>query len=259
MGSNRGAALILALLLLSFLAVLGGALLTSTTLDIWIGDNYRSSVQSLNLAEAGIEEGREKLRLSGVPGNLSEPFVSGGKYQVWIRNGVADSLILVSTAEVGNSRRTIEATVRKGAFPENPPAGSLERIVASITTNALDVLDSPALVGNYGSPTDYRVAVVNGDCTLGSGTGYGLLLVRGKLTLSGNFVWTGLILVIGEGVVLHQPAAIGEVLGGFFVARTVDSEPAWDDLTGVHVQYDASAWARANALFPYAVISIREY
>ena len=64
--SERGAALILALMLLSFLAVLGGALLTSATLDVWIGDNYKTHTQALYLAEAGIELARENLRTSGV-------------------------------------------------------------------------------------------------------------------------------------------------------------------------------------------------
>jgi hypothetical protein len=36
---NRGVALILALLVLSFLTVLGGAVLTTSTIDIWISDN----------------------------------------------------------------------------------------------------------------------------------------------------------------------------------------------------------------------------
>src|SRR5262250_3834215 len=62
---NRGVALILALLVLSFLTVVGGALLTTSTIDIWISDNYKSATQSVYLAEAGIEDARELLRVSG--------------------------------------------------------------------------------------------------------------------------------------------------------------------------------------------------
>src|SRR6266571_5136458 len=61
---DRGVALILALLVLSFLTVLGGALLSTSTIDIWISDNYKSATQSLYLAEAGIEHGREVLGAS---------------------------------------------------------------------------------------------------------------------------------------------------------------------------------------------------
>jgi Tfp pilus assembly protein PilX len=64
---QRGSALILALLMLTFLMVLGCALLTSVTLDVAIGENYRSETQLLYLAEAGIEDARQVLRDSTVP------------------------------------------------------------------------------------------------------------------------------------------------------------------------------------------------
>ena len=62
MSPERGVALIVALLFLSFLTMLGGALLTTSTIDIWISDNYKTSTESLYLAEAGIEEARELIR-----------------------------------------------------------------------------------------------------------------------------------------------------------------------------------------------------
>jgi hypothetical protein len=64
MESNRGVALILALLVLSFLTILGSALVTTATIDIWISDNYKTATQSLYLAEAGIDQAREVLRTS---------------------------------------------------------------------------------------------------------------------------------------------------------------------------------------------------
>jgi hypothetical protein len=195
--------------------------------------------------------------------NVTEPFVEavdgGTKYEVWLRNGISDSVTLVSTAEVGNSRKTIEMAVRRGAFPQNPPPAGLPKLVASISANANDVFVSGMTIGNYGSPSDYRVAVVNGDCTLGSGAGYGLLLVRGKLTYSGSFSWSGLVLVIGEGIVLRSANAVGEITGDLFIARTVDAGSISADLTGLNIQYDANARARANASFPYGPIAIREY
>ena len=66
MEHERGVALILALLVLSFLAILGGALLTTSTIDIWISDNYKTSTQNLYIAEAGIDYGRELLRTSNL-------------------------------------------------------------------------------------------------------------------------------------------------------------------------------------------------
>jgi len=64
MNGNRGVALILALLVLSFISIVGGALLTAQTIDIWITDNHKSAIQSLYLAEAGIDHAREVLRTS---------------------------------------------------------------------------------------------------------------------------------------------------------------------------------------------------
>ena len=67
----------------------------------------------------------------------------------------------------------------------------LERIVDSIIENASD-RSSPGwsgttVLGNMGTSSDYRVVVVNGNCVLGSGTGFGILLVRGKLKPDRHF------------------------------------------------------------------------
>ena len=60
--SQNGMALITALMLLAFLTIVGGALLSSTTVDMRIGMNYRTNAQLLFVAEAGIEAARESLR-----------------------------------------------------------------------------------------------------------------------------------------------------------------------------------------------------
>lgn len=64
MKSDGGIALMLALLVLSFLTAIGCAVLTTAAIDLWISDNYKSSTQNLYLAEAGIDQGREILRTS---------------------------------------------------------------------------------------------------------------------------------------------------------------------------------------------------
>ncbi len=66
MKSQRGSALVMALMMLTFLMILGSALLTSVTLDVAIGENYRSETQLLYLAETGIEEARILLRDSSM-------------------------------------------------------------------------------------------------------------------------------------------------------------------------------------------------
>src|SRR5215510_14585416 len=142
MTSDRGVALILALMVLAFLTVLGGALLTTTTIDVRIGDNFQTGIQSFYVAETGIEQARELLRTStssptqllttaaGTDGIMATaddpPFVAGGTighYDVWLRNDHADGvnarsdtndvLTLISIGKMRNSERTVETTVRR--------------------------------------------------------------------------------------------------------------------------------------------------
>ena len=197
------------------------------------------------------------------------PFVSGGdatgSYSVYLRN--SSILTLVSSSSAGSSRRTIEAQILKAAFPSDPAdprfqtVNGLERLAAGIAQNANDTYPAGQSITNYGSPSAYAVAVVNGDCTLGPGTGFGLLLVRGQLTISGTYSWSGLIVVIGQGMVHWNADAFGSIDGGLFVARTRD---VFGSLLAAPVgitytQSDTATIARANAAFPYIPIAIREY
>src|SRR6266571_8703515 len=139
-------------------------------------------------------------------------------------------LSLVSIAQVGSARKTIEATIEKGKFPDDPAdprlktITGLESLVASITRNAADVYNPASgvaqTIGNYGDPTSYKVAVVNGNVDLGPGTGYGILLACGEVNVTGAFTWNGLILVIGQGVMHWDNSVHGTINGGLFLART---------------------------------------
>jgi Tfp pilus assembly protein PilX len=299
---NRGVALILALLVLSFLTVLGGALLTTSTIDIWISDNYKTATQSLYLAEAGIEDARELLRTSvRIPTdflNASAGFdrqlatvddqplipsrqlvdVSGqpsGRYEVWLTNDNADGVVsltdsnqvlnLISVSQIGSTRKTIEVTVQKGRFPDTDSdprlksVAGLESLAASITKNATD-LYTGATLGSAGGPSDYRVIAVEGNLDLGPGTGYGILLLRGELTVVGDVTWNGLIVVIGQGVILWKPGVTGIINGGLFAARTRAADGSLLN-TPMSVMYDitdATQIKAANRLFPFSPIAIRE-
>jgi len=300
---ERGVALILALLVLSFLTILGGALLTTSTIDIWISDNYKTFAENLYLAEAGVDNGREVLLKSGrspsallstaagadhqlststdlttllasddqplIPSDpalrsTGQPLLDNsgniaGYYYVWLRNDNADgagsivdgnqTLTLVSIASNWGTRKVIETTVRKGGFPDNAndsrlqTAAGVQNLAARITRNANDVYSSTA-IRDYGSPSSYKVAVVNGNVDLGPGTGYGILVARGNVNVVGDFTWNGLILVIGSGTVQWNNHA-GTINGGIFAS-------------GTYAVTDVTQIALANQSFPYTPIAIQE-
>ena len=335
MESDRGVALILALLVLAFLTILGSALVTTATIDIWISNNYKTATQNLYLAETGIDQAREFLRVSGraptqlltaaagadgqlvtstdlttllasddqplIPGDpllrlTGQPLIdssgrTAGHYYVWLRNDAADGmaattdsnevLTLLSFGLIGRARKVIEVTVQKGRFPALPgtdtkldprlrTVAGLESLAASITKNGTDVYNpvgrGAQAIGNYGSPANYKVAVASGDVALGPGSGYGILLVRGAVRVTGNFSWNGLILIIGQGVMTWSNGARGTIHGGLFIARTRAADGSMlavpgdimADLTPATIVYDAAAIRAANQTFPYNPIAIRE-
>ena len=294
MEKNRGVALILALLVLSFLTVLGGALLTTSTIDIWISDNYKSTTQTLYIAEAGIAHARDLLRTSGrtLPELLIDaagpdyqlmtsddrPLLErgSGSYEVWLRNDNADGVAsisdtngvvtLVSVGQISNTRKTLEVTVQKTKFPETAAdprlqsIAGLEGLADSIIRNAMEVYPGPATMNGFGGPGNYRVVAVNGNLDLGPGTGYGLLLVRGELNIVGDITWNGLIVVIGQGVVRWNTGVSGNINGGLFVAGTL--APNGSILAApANVMFtitNAGQMNAANQSFPYNPIAITE-
>lgn len=403
---------------LSFLTILGGALLTTSTIDVWIGENYKTGTQTVYLAEAALEDAREYLRTltastvldaaAGINNVISVstdltillasddqpllPADSGdrtvgktltdptgrvvGTFHVWLRNDVAEGMTtitdsngvlnLLAIARIGSGRKVIEMTVKKGRFPQMPAAltlngdpvnfstadsdsyeidgndagsanvdensigvistssvlmalaaipdsrenhymgvgnqtpppadignisgkldpqlttvSGLESIANRVSASATDRYDPPyngsQTIGNIGSGADYRVVVVNGNCTFGPGTGYGILLVRGNLTFSGNFSWSGLVLVIGQGVIRWNSGGNGAINGGMFLASTRNADqsatdpygtlrpsrgPVTADFKGAGgngIQYNTTTIEAANSSFPYNPIAYREY
>jgi Tfp pilus assembly protein PilX len=233
---NRGVALILALLALTFLTVLSGALLTTSTIDIWISDNYKAATQSLYLAEAGIEDARELLRASGRTATElltaasgpdrqlltadDQPLIpsrelvdssgrGGGFYEVTLRNDAADktdsltdtneALALVSVGRIGATQKTVEVTVRKGGFPETSTDPRLSS-VAGIENLVASITKNA---------TDVYTGSAMGD--FGGPANYRVVVVDGNLNL-GPGVGYGLLLVRGDLDVIGDTVWNGLVL-----------------------------------------------
>jgi hypothetical protein len=139
---------------------------------------------------------------------------------------------------------------------------------------------------NLGTPSSPVVNVVNGDLSI-SGSGAGVLLVTGQLTLSGNFSWDGLILAIGEGAILKNGGGSATLNGSMFAANLYSDNPnpstgpgaypaystlialgannppgrpwfGWNGGGSATVQYDSCWTQTVNKSLPYHIVTQRE-
>jgi hypothetical protein len=108
---------------------------------------------------------------------------------------------------------------------------TLDAVVQDITKSADVVITGPATGSNMPtwnplSPSPMTV-VVNGNLNLirWYQPGYGLLLVTGTLTFDPDATWNGIVLVIGQGVMLWSDRGhgIGGIYGAVLVANTRDA------------------------------------
>jgi len=257
---RKGIGLVVALMILALLSMLVAAMLTAVTLEIWIGDNYRTETQLVYLTEAGIEDGREAIRLtqlpeSGAPFIQDRPLIDvmgreAGRYSITLMRG--NPLMLRSAGSIGTARKTIDVRLKRSGFPrltqaitlneDRPPSedmdaqlqtpDGLEKLVEKIARHATDVYrpapGQTVSLGAVGSPEDYPLVVIDGDADFGNASGFGLLLVRGNLQLYGTFSWKGLILLVGQGVLRAAEGTTGAISGAVFLTRTRldDRDPA---------------------------------
>jgi hypothetical protein len=124
---------------------------------------------------------------------------------------------------------------------------------ARIESNATDIYNpvpgTAETLTSYGSPANYRIALVNGNVNLTGGNGYGILLARGDVNVAGNVAWNGVIVVESPGT-LHWNTTEGAVNGAVFAGQTRVNEN-W-------IHPDAEAIAAATRLLPYIPIAIKE-
>lgn len=134
----------------------------------------------------------------------------------------------------------------------NPTAAQLNEFVAQIASAATNVYGTPtATVNNpsinLGTAANPPINVVYGNYSMGPSTGYGILVVTGTLTFSGNYSWNGMILVIGNGASIMSGGGNGQIVGGVYVANTSGNtfgspSASWNGGGGNGIQYD-HCWA----------------
>ncbi len=121
-------------------------------------------------------------------------------------------------------------SVLQGYASQTPPLdlttpSGLENVANLLEQNATDVLTPPTgttagALPNLGTATSPVIEVVDGNVSLGPVTGYGVLLVRGTLTMQGATGWRGLILVIGTGQMIVSGGGNNSIEGGLLLANT---------------------------------------
>jgi len=135
-------------------------------------------------------------------------------------------------------------------------------------SSGTDAIASPGGLG--ASNPDGLLTFVDGDLTLGPGnpTGQGTLIVTGNLTLSGNFNFNGVIMVLGAGNVVRLGGGVGNIYGAMFVAKFartgLDTDlfqaPTFDTSGGgtANIQYNSDIVDRAKQSGGHKVVGVRE-
>ncbi|HYG80992.1 MAG TPA: hypothetical protein VD861_11425, partial [Pyrinomonadaceae bacterium] len=141
--------------------------------------------------------------------------------------------------------------------------------ILQTTAESRDRYHAPAAGSAYtvtaANTTETGITFVDGDCELEGGSG--LLIVTGTLRMHGNPNFSGVILVLGEGVVERDGGGSGEVYGamvvaafdrngtGGFTAPTFTTNGGGD----AKLQYDSLAVSRALGAIGAASGGVREY
>jgi hypothetical protein len=107
----------------------------------------------------------------------------------------------------------------------------------------------------FGSTSSPKITFIDGDGVLPPAGGAGLLVVTGTLTMDGNAAFKGVVLVLGQGVLIRHGGGNGSTLGAVLVAKfnnsgdflppTLTTDGGGNSL----IQYD-SAWVRRALASP---------
>ncbi|HXK60511.1 MAG TPA: hypothetical protein PLP42_11525 [Acidobacteriota bacterium] len=134
-------------------------------------------------------------------------------------------------------------------------AGFLQTFVTRIKSLAGDVNEDP----KYGSLEKPKIVVIDGNIRLNSGSGAGILVVKGNLELRGNFTYHGLILVIGEGS--FSTIGTPNVYGGVLVASVSGGQfnvPSFEGNGNARFDFCGDSISLALSLLPLRTSSWRE-
>ena len=105
------------------------------------------------------------------------------------------------------------------------PTG-LNGLIAAIYNTTGAVHYTTATVGSFDPATTniHSITYVDGDLTLnGNAIGSGILVVTGAFNMGGNISWNGLVYVVGHGNMSYGGGGNGQINGSLFVAKIWDN------------------------------------
>jgi hypothetical protein len=121
-----------------------------------------------------------------------------------------------------------------------------------------------------GTVANPQITYVNGDFNMGNASGAGVLVVTGDFNVTGNGQFTGLVLIVGQGIMNVNGGGNGTFYGSVFIANTnghtspftqlaTVGQPLlnWNGGGGNGIYYN-SCWADAINGMHYQVIASRE-
>lgn len=114
----------------------------------------------------------------------------------------------------------------------------------------------PTSFGSYA--TAQGITFCDGNCSF-TGQGGGIMVVTGKLTLSGNFSFKGMIIVTGQAGVDRSGGGNGEIQGNMVIAPYVNSTvaPATDPISATFLapQYNLSGGGNSEIRYNSAAVA----
>ncbi len=115
---SKGFILIASYMIIVVFIILGVAFLSKSVSEKRIAERERNFVQSLYLAEAGIDYGLTELREGSSPGNNSDALSGIGSYScTWnLVSGETAKWEVISTGTVGDSNRTLRVELQEDTF-----------------------------------------------------------------------------------------------------------------------------------------------
>ncbi len=213
-------------------------------------------------------DGRNHTSCDGSSGTTT-----GGLPAIAVQNSTADASVTAAIPRADHYTGTgstpdVEVASIPSVF-QSP--SSIEALLTSLKGKAPHVYGSNPSGIALGSSASPQFDFVDGDLTLSSSRGYGVLVVTGTLTLSGNFGWQGAILVLGKGALVASGGGNGEFDGAILVAKSRDDSgnvlsslgtPTfnWSGGGGNGLYYSSACFTPSNTppVTDYKIISSRE-